>query len=270
MKNLPNSSKLKSDPSTEVLPGAEVSAPRRFSLRGLLMLGLLFFLAAAVLAYLYRATLWEYTLHYYQYVSTKEKIKDLLTASGSWAPLIFVSFQILQVIFAPIPGEATGFLGGFLFGVPLGFLYSTIGLTVGSILAFLLGRWLEIHFVARVVDPETMKKFDFLMERQGALISFLFFLIPGFPKDYLCFILGVSPMHLRIFLLICTIGRLPGTLLLTLQGAKVYEGNYLDFGILLGAILVGGLVLWYYREGLYRWLKHWGRCKYDGDPRGQK
>jgi uncharacterized membrane protein YdjX (TVP38/TMEM64 family) len=232
---------------------------------GLLVLGL-----AAVLIYLYRVPLWVAILHYCSYVSTKEKIKDLLQACGPWAPLIFILIQSLQVVFAPIPGEATGFLGGFLFGVAPGLIYSTIGLSLGSLLAFLLGRWLEIHFVKRVVQPETLKKFDFLMERQGALLSFILFLFPGFPKDYLCFILGVSPMHLKIFLLIVVIGRIPGTLLLTLQGAQVYQGHYLDFAIMLGVILVGGVALLYYRERFFQWLRRWGGCEYHrNSPEGK-
>ena len=120
-------------------------------------------------------------------------------------------------------------------------MYSTIGLTVGSALAFLLGRWLEVHFVARIVRPETLKRFDFLMERQGALVAFFLFVIPGFPKDYLCFILGLSQMPLRLFLVLSTVGRLPGTLMLTLQGAKVYQGDYLFSAILIGLCLLLGL-----------------------------
>jgi uncharacterized membrane protein YdjX (TVP38/TMEM64 family) len=253
-------------PGTGAAWGGEPNAANRagrLSLRGLLGLGLLVLGLAAVLIFLYRAPLWAAILHYSSYVSTKEKIKDLLEACGPWAPLIFILIQSLQVVFAPVPGEATGFLGGFLFGVGPGLIYSTIGLTLGSLLAFLLGRWLEIHFVKRVVQPETLKKFDFLMERQGALISFILFLFPGFPKDYLCFILGVSPMHLKIFLLIVVVGRIPGTLLLTLQGAQVYEGNYLDFAIMLGVILLGGVALIYYRERFFQWLRRWGGCEYN-------
>lgn len=232
--------------------------PRRLSLRVLLGLGALALGVAAFLIYWYRAPLWGAVLHYSQFISTKQKIKELLLACGPWAPVLFIVIQSLQVVFAPIPGEATGFLGGFLFGVGPGLLYSTVGLTLGSLLAFLLGRWLEIHFVARVVRPETMRKFDFLMERQGALVSFLLFLFPGFPKDLLCFILGVSPMHLRIFLVIVTVGRIPGTLLLTLQGAQFYKGDYYDFFVLLGVIVVAGGTMLYYRETLYRWLRRWG------------
>ena len=132
--------------------------------------------------------------------AVRKEVRNWLISFGSAAPLVFIFIQSLQVVFAPIPGEATGFLGGYLFGIPKGFLYSTIGLTMGSTVAFLLGRWLEIHFVEKVVKKETLEKFDFIIERQGALLAFLFFLIPGFPKDYLCFILGLSQMPLRVFL----------------------------------------------------------------------
>jgi uncharacterized membrane protein YdjX (TVP38/TMEM64 family) len=224
---------------------------------GGLALTLVVLLAALVWGYRCRDILWGGVCHYWEICSDKEEIQRLLKAAGPLAPLVFILTQVLQVVFAPIPGEATGFIGGFLFGVPLGMLYSTIGLTVGSAIAFLLGRWLEVHFVMRIVQPETLKRFDFLMERQGALVAFFLFIIPGFPKDYLCFILGLSHMSLRLFLVLSTVGRLPGTLMLTLQGAKVYEGDYLVSGILLGLCLLLGLVLYYRRNTLYEWLKRW-------------
>jgi uncharacterized membrane protein YdjX (TVP38/TMEM64 family) len=210
-------------------------------------------------AALFLSIFWNYispwAVDWYEFLSSKEKIRTWLMSFGSAAPLVFISIQGLQVVLAPIPGEATGFLGGFLFGVPKGFLYSTVGLTLGSTIAFLLGRWLEIHFVEKVVQKETLEKFDFIIERQGVLIAFLLFLIPGFPKDYLCFILGLSQMPLRIFLIINIIGRMPGTFLLTLQGANVYKGHYTTFFILLGIFLLSGLLIVFYKETLYRWLR---------------
>ncbi len=201
--------------------------------------------------------LWDWVCRYYYLLEDKEKVRAFLQAAGPAAPLTFILTQILQVVFAPIPGEATGFIGGFLFGVPLGMLYSTIGLTVGSIIAFFLGRLLEVKFVARVVSKESLDKFDFLMERQGALIAFFLFVVPGFPKDYLCFILGLSTMSWKLFLLMATVGRLPGTLMLTLQGAQVYEGNYLITALLLGFCLVLAGALFYFREPLYQWMRSW-------------
>jgi uncharacterized membrane protein YdjX (TVP38/TMEM64 family) len=214
-------------------------------------------------AALFLSVIWHYIspllVDWYGFLSSKEKVRTWLMSFGLAAPLVFIAIQSLQVVFAPIPGEATGFLGGYLFGIPRGFLYSTVGLTLGSTLAFLLGRWLEIHFVEKVVRKETLEKFDFIIERQGALIAFLFFLIPGFPKDYLCFILGLSKMPLRVFLVINIIGRMPGTFLLTLQGANVYKGNYITFFILLGVFIAAGLLMLLYKETLYRWLRRWSK-----------
>jgi uncharacterized membrane protein YdjX (TVP38/TMEM64 family) len=248
-------------PGGEILPktGAnEGSASRRrLFLWGGLVLVLVVLGLVLAWGFSCRDFLWGGVCHYYDAFTDKERIQQLLKAVGPLAPAIFILVQTLQVVFAPIPGEATGFIGGFLFGVPLGMLYSTIGLTLGSTLAFLLGRWLEVHFVARIVKPETLKRFDFLMERQGALVAFFLFIIPGFPKDYLCFILGLSQMPLKLFLVLSTVGRLPGTLMLTLQGAKVYEGDYLFSAVLIALCLLLGGILYYYREPLYAWLERW-------------
>jgi uncharacterized membrane protein YdjX (TVP38/TMEM64 family) len=199
--------------------------------------------------------LWTWLAPYYDLVTNKDQVKAIIKSAGSLAPLLFISIQALQVIFAPIPGEATGFLGGYLFGVPLGLTYSTLGLTLGSMAAFLLGHWLEKRFIARIVSRETMQRFDFLMEHQGALVAFILFLIPGFPKDYLCFILGLSPMNFRVFLVTCIVGRIPGTLMLTLQGAEVYAGHYWSTLILFGFCLLMAGLAYYFRETLYVWIR---------------
>src|SRR5215469_11958743 len=69
----------------------------------------------------------------------KRFLKDTLREWGVLAPVIFIGMQALQVVVAPIPGEITGILGGYLFGEWVGVLYSTIGLTVGSVAAFAVG-----------------------------------------------------------------------------------------------------------------------------------
>ena len=219
------------------------------------LLGFLVILALVFWGFHYRTFLWGQVCHISGLCANKVWIKAQLKAAGPLAPLVFILIQALQVVFAPIPGEATGFIGGYLFGAPLGLFYSTLGLTLGSVLAFLIARWLEEHYVKRWIPADILHKFDFLMERQGALISFILFILPGFPKDYLCFVLGLSRMPLKLFLLIVTVGRLPGTLLLTLQGAKVYKGDYYSTLIILGLCLVLVVVLGYYREAVYRWIR---------------
>jgi uncharacterized membrane protein YdjX (TVP38/TMEM64 family) len=130
-----------------------------------------------------------------------------------------------------------------------------IGSIVGSWLAFSMARLFKRWAVEKFVSPKTMKKFDYLIGHEGVILSFLLFLIPGFPKDALCYILGLTPMHLRIFLIISTIGRIPGTLMATLQGAKAFEHQYKLFLILLGISALVILVFYIYHEEIHGWIK---------------
>jgi uncharacterized membrane protein YdjX (TVP38/TMEM64 family) len=89
----------------------------------LIGLGLLFW------AFQYRSFLWGQVCNIFGICTDKQWIESVLKSAGPLAPMVFIVIQSLQVVFAPIPGEATGFIGGYLFGVPLGLLYSTLGLT---------------------------------------------------------------------------------------------------------------------------------------------
>ena len=128
---------------------------------------------------------------------------------------------------APIPGELTRFIGGYLYGPFWGTVYATIGLTIGSWIAFMLARFLGEPLLEKVVKKEVFEKFDHFMEHKGLLVSFLLFLIPGFPKDYLCYIMGVSLIPTGTFIIISTAGRLLGTIMLSVTGAFAGNGQYI-------------------------------------------
>ncbi len=189
-----------------------------------------------------------------RFFRSQERLNEFILSFGFYAPLVFILMQSLQVIVAPIPGELTGFIGGYLFGIGPGLVYSTIGLTLGSLFAFWLSRRLGMPFVYRFVGREIMEKFDHLMERQGAFFSFIFFLIPGLPKDFFCYLLGLSPISLSTFLVIST-GRIPGTLLLTMQGQAVRSENYRGFFLVLGFALICLVLTLIYRDRIEGYLK---------------
>ena len=201
--------------------------------------------------------------HFY---SSRRELKRVLNRMGPYAPFVFIVLQAFQVVVAPIPGEATGFLGGLVFGTTLGFLYSTIGLTLGSLMAFGLGRWLGLPVVRRLVSEEIYHRFDFVTRPGAELVILLLFIIPGFPKDYLCFFLGVSPIPLGVFLVICIFGRMPGTWMLSIQGAKVGGGHYLDFLIFLTLTAAVAVPAYIFRDKVYAWL----RRRHGGDAAGDR
>jgi uncharacterized membrane protein YdjX (TVP38/TMEM64 family) len=188
----------------------------------------------------------------------REQLRDYVETWGALAPAAFVFMQALQVVVAPIPGEFTGAVGGFIFGTFWNTLYSTIGLTLGSVLAFVAARIIGLPFVRLVVSDEFLEKFHFLAERRATALAFVLFIIPGFPKDMLCYFLGLSPMGFVAFLIACAFGRIPGTVMLSFCGCAVYDENW-TLLICVSIVAASALALFYlYRERIELWLRKTG------------
>lgn len=180
----------------------------------------------------------------------RERLLSWIQSLGGWGFAGFILLQVVQVVAAPIPGEATGVLGGYLYGPILGVALSTVGLTIGSLAAFTLSRVFGRPLTEKLVDPKTMERFDFLLHHKGAFLVFLLFLIPGFPKDYLCYILGLGHLTTLEFLAIAVSGRLLGTILLTLSGTFLRNHQYYRFFLLSGAAVVLVFLSIAYRDRL--------------------
>jgi len=171
------------------------------------------------------------------------------------APVIFIGLQALQVVISPIPGELTGILGGYLFGQWVGLLYSTIGLTLGSVVAFAVGRWLGARYVRKLVSADIWHKMGFIVEAEGAILCFIIFLMPGLPKDVTCYLFGLSPMPFWVFAVVTTLGRIPSTWVLSAQGARTASGDYLQVVLLTAIVVAVALPLYYYRNRLVEWFR---------------
>lgn len=185
----------------------------------------------------------------------RERLTRFLESLGMWSFAGFIFLQVVQVIAAPIPGEVSGFLGGYLYGPYIGILLNTIGLTLGSVIAFQLSRIFGRPAVNRLVDPRTMERFDFLLHHKGGFLVFLLFLLPGFPKDYLCYILGLGHLPLLTFLWIGATGRLLGTIMLTFGGSFLRQQKYMELSLLAGAAVVVIFLALVYKDNLERWFK---------------
>src|SRR5262245_51709440 len=185
----------------------------------------------------------------------KAFMRQTIQEWGVLAPLVFMATQALQVVISPIPGEATGFLGGYLFGVWPGFVYSSVGLTLGSVAAFGVGRWLGVHFVQNLVRKEHWDRLGFIVEAEGAILCFIIYLVPGFPKDIVCYLFGISPMPLWVFALVSGLGRMPGTWVLSAQGAHTATGHYWQAILLTAVVAAIALPLYYYRHQIMGWCR---------------
>lgn len=213
-----------------------------------------FTLALLVIAAL---TILAYQTHFIHFFSSEERLAGFLNSLGPWSFAGFIFLQAFQVIAAPIPGDVTGILGGYLYGPWLGILYSTIGLTLGSYVAFVLARAFGKPLVKKFVPAEAVDRFDFLLHHKGAFIVFLLFLLPGFPKDYLCYIVGLGELSSLEFIVISGVGRLFGTVLLTLGGNYLRLHQYGKLGVVCGVALVILFVGLAYKDSLEKRFRSW-------------
>ena len=223
--------------------------------RTLVTLVVAIFLASCLVVFVFlNSSLWDQLLSYYDVITDREWVRQTGSSTGWAATLVFMGLQIGQVLFAPIPGELTGFMGGYMFGAFNGFLLSTVGLTMGSMINFGIGHFLGERVVRKLVRCETYEKYNQMVQYKGILVIFIFFLIPGFPKDYLFMFLGLTSLPARVFFVLSTLGRMPGTLALSLQGASIFEKNYMFFVIVTALSLLFALVCYLARDSLYRWI----------------
>lgn len=203
-------------------------------------------------------TVGTYLLYYFGLIDLfldRHRLMKFIHEHRAYATFIFIGLQALQVVAAPVPGEVTGFVGGYFFGTFWGIVYSTIGLTIGSWTAFMIARLLGRHIVEVVVNAEVIKRYDYVMKHKGLFLAFVMFLIPGFPKDLLCYMLGLGHMRQREFLMVSTSGRMLGTTLLTVGGTLFRDARYGAFFTVVGIGIAAILLVMIYRENIENWFR---------------
>jgi uncharacterized membrane protein YdjX (TVP38/TMEM64 family) len=205
----------------------------------------------------------RFTVRLYQ---DKKFLKDTVRSWGWMAPLVFMAIQALQVIISPIPGEITGPVGGALFGTWLGLFYSTIGLTVGTLFCFWVGRKWGEPLVRPWLSEHHWNQMNFILEAEGAIICFILYLIPGFPKDIISYLFGISPMPFWLFAVVSTVARIPGTWVSSYFGAHVAEQQYIYAIAFMAIVIALCLPLYYYRGSL---IKRFHKPR-DGKGDGEK
>jgi uncharacterized membrane protein YdjX (TVP38/TMEM64 family) len=174
----------------------------------------------------------------------------LLRGGGWTGALLCIAVQFLQVVIAVVPGEVTSFAAGYVFGSWRGFLYSAIGITLGSAFNFWFARVVGRPTLERLIGRDRLEKIDrALASARSRSAMFLLFLLPGLPKDFLCYAAGLSGMHMLEFVVLSGLARSPALLASVLIGAGVSRGDYRSvLAIALLTLLAIGGYYWYQRR----------------------
>ena len=185
-----------------------------------------------------------------QFVSEPEKFRQWVDSHGLLGPLAFLGMMLLQVFVAVIPGEPLEIGAGYAFGAVEGTILCILGAAIGSTLVFLFVRRFGVRAVEVFISREKIQSLRFLQNtRRVHLFLLAAFLLPGTPKDVLCYVAGLTTLKLGPFILISSICRLPSIVTSTIGGSALGSGQWGMAAIVFAATLViSAIGLWIYKR----------------------
>lgn len=162
-----------------------------------------------------------------KFASQPEKFRAWVDAHGLGGRAAYMGMVILQVIVAVLPGEPFEIAAGYAFGAVEGTILCIVASTVGSMIVFLLVRRYGVRLVEVFFSGEKLKSVRFLKTSQKRDFLFmLIFMIPGTPKDLLCYVAGLTDIRPAVWLMICSLGRIPAIITSTVGGDALGTKNY--------------------------------------------
>lgn len=185
-----------------------------------------------------------------RFVSEPEQFRLWVDSHGIWGPVLYVAFVFLQVVVALIPGEVFEIVGGYAFGTWMGTFLCLLGSTLGSVSVFALVRRYGVKLVQVFFSLDKLKALHFLKKSPKRIFLFwIIFMIPGTPKDLLCYYAGLTDMKWKTFILIASLGRIPAMITSTVGGDALGLQNYVfAIVILVIAVAISGIGLFIYNR----------------------
>ena len=141
-------------------------------------------------------------------IDSVEKFREYINSYGNYAVFLFVLIQFLQVVVLPIPAFITVGAGVLLFGPLKGSILSCVGIILGSIVAFFIGRVFGFKVAKWLVGEESLNKGLNVIKGKDKVILTFMFLFPFFPDDILCFVSGITTMSTTFFIVMIFITRI--------------------------------------------------------------
>lgn len=183
-----------------------------------------------------------------RFASRPEKFRQWVNGSGVLSRFAYIGMVILQIVIAVLPGEPFEIAAGYAFGAVEGTLLCLAASTLGSVMVFLLVRRFGPKLVEIFFTEDKLRRVRFLKTTpKRDFIFFVIFMIPGTPKDLLCYFAGLTDIKFSVWLLICSLGRLPAIVTSTVGGDALGTSNYWFAAIVFAVTLVislAGLLLY--------------------------
>lgn len=154
-----------------------------------------------------------------EHINSISDIKTLILKYRKQGILIYTLINFLQVTFVPLPSSVTILTGAMIFGPFLAFVFASLGIMLGSILAFFIGRVCSKPILCWIFGKNKVEKYETILADRTKLILFLTLFLPFFPDDLICMLAGITNIKFEEFLIIALIARSFGIACLSYFGS---------------------------------------------------
>lgn len=171
-----------------------------------------------------------------------EHVQELLAMYPSASALVLIFAKIIGALIL-FPGTPLTLLAGATFGVVKGSIVSLIGNILGATLAFFVSRYLLQKYVIKNILSKypRIEEYEKRFATHGFETVVLLRLIPLFPFNALNYLLGVTHVRTKDYILGTAVGIIPGTI------AFVYFGKSLAmlsiFHVIISVVAIIGLII---------------------------
>ncbi|MBF2048835.1 MAG: TVP38/TMEM64 family protein [Leptolyngbya sp. IPPAS B-1204] len=176
---------------------------------------------------------------------------DSIQSMGWLGILLYIGFLFVAIVIGPIPSTPVTVAAGAIWDPNLAGFFGVIGIYLGSLAAYFIGRTLGRSVVRALLG----KVIYFSSHRGEVYLGWLVFvshLLPFMPYDLVSYGAGISGMSFPIYAATCLLGIIPCIFFLTHMGAALTGG--LVLGICIAVLFVLVLVLLPWGVKRYNWL----------------
>lgn len=145
---------------------------------------------------------------FFDKIKSISALKQYINSFGNKAIIIFIILQFLQVVVLPIPSFITVGVGVILFGPLKCATFSFVGIFLGSIVAYCVGRCWGTKIVKWIIGEKSFNKIIFLLNGKSEFLLTVMLLLPFFPDDALCFVAGVTHINPKFYFVMTLFARL--------------------------------------------------------------
>lgn len=188
-------------------------------------------------------------------ITSLQSLREWVQGFGPWAPLVFIAMYALGTIVF-LPGSLFTIGAGVLFGPWLGTLYALVGASLGAMAAFALVRVFGADLAQQLLQTrfQRIRDYEGHLADRGFLTVLFLRLVPLFPFNGLNFVLGLTRVSWRDYVLATMLGILPGGFLYVLVGASLLTRDLANIGLALIAALAFGFVTYRFRRSIAKYV----------------